>query len=224
MYTGNVFQAGGDFYQPDDQYIKDGFGRKLYRQIGLAILTDTYQTSLPVIIRAPRNKELASSYPDTNIVLPIGAQVVSASLRLPSAETQPYTRLWGAQLPTGVTIQGVSTDVLKIAFAVNGFAAAKTASIAAASSVYALGAASRISRGWATADDSSGILNTVASSAKTVRLYVDNAANDAAGTGIRLSQAGAYAGIVVDIMWTVADDACRFDDIHNLTQSYWIRS
>jgi hypothetical protein len=224
MYTGNVFQAGGDFYQPDDQFIIDGYGRKLYRQIGLAILTDTLQTSIPVIIRAPRNKELATSYPDSNIVLPIGAQVVSASLRLPSAETQPYTRLWGAQLPTGCTIIGTSTDVLKVGFAVNGFAAAKTASIASASSVYALGASNRISRGWATADDGSGILNTVASSAKTVRLYVDNAANDAAGTGIRLSQSGVKAGIVVDVIWTVAGDAARFDDIHNLTETYWVRS
>lgn len=224
VYTGNVI-SNGDSYNYEGQYVKTLDGRKIYRAVGAGILTDTLQTSIPVVVYPPRNKELAATFPNRNIVVPIGAQVLSVSLRLPSTRIKGDQIQWGAQIPIGCTIIGTSTDVLKVNWGTaNGFAAAKTASIAAASSVYAIGASARLGRTPNTADDASGILNTVASTAKTVRLMVDNAANDAAGTGIRLSVAGETAAIAVDIIWAVTDDAVQYNELPNLTENFYIRS
>lgn len=227
VYTGNLFSPNpGDAYNVDNQFIYGHNGRNIYRAVGIGILTEALQTSIPVLVYAPRNKELASQYPNKNIVLPIGAQVLSTSLRLPSAKRQGDQKQWGAQLDPNTTIIGTSTDVLKVSFGANNtFAANKTASIAAAGGVYALGASNRIARGSTNAaDDATGILNTL-TSVSTVNLVVDNAANSAAGTGIRLSTAtGQRSAIAVDIMWSFLAAAVDYTEFPNLTQNFIIRS
>lgn len=225
MYSGNVI-APGDSYQGAEQAVILGNGKKRVTALGLAVLTDTLQTLIPVKMYPPRNKELAPDYPLTNIVLPIGAQVVEASFRLPGGRVTGSPYEWGKQLPTGCTIIGTSTDVLKISIGANNdFVAAKTASLTSANSAYSIGGSAILTRGRGVADDSSGILNTVASTAKTITLSVDNAANSAAGTGIRLSQAGATALIAVRVTYEINDDAVKFEDVMlgGSTKSFYIR-
>ena len=223
VFTGNVISSG-DHYNYEGQFARNIDGRAIFRAVGAGILTDTLQTSIPVLIYPPRPKEISATFPNRNIVIPSGAQILSASLRLPSARTQGDQIRWGAQLPIGTTIIGTSTDVLKVNFGTqNQFAAAATASIASASNAYTLGASARLTRVPNAADNASGILNTLGSQ-QTVRLMVDNAANIAAGTGIRLSTTGARAVIAVDIIWAVTDDAVRFNELANLTENFYIRS
>lgn len=223
MYSGNVI-AVGDTYQPAEQAIILGNGKKRVITTGIGILTDTLQTSIPVYSYAPRNKEL-TDYPRTSIIIPVGAQIVTASFRLPGSRITGYQYEWGKQLPTGCTIIGTSTDVLKVEFAQNGFAAAKTASLASASSAYTIGGTGFITRSMGVADDSSGILNTVSGSPVTVGLYVDNAANGAAGTGIRLSVSGATAAIAVKVVYEINDDAVKFEEamLGGTTKSFYVR-
>lgn len=223
MYTGNVISSG-DSYDYSFQYVKSLDGRKIYRAVGAGLLTSTLQTSIPVVIYPPRNVTLAATFPNKNIVIPSGAQILSASLRLPTAKIEGYQIQWGAQVPTGTTIIGTSTDVLKVSFGSNNtFAAAATASIASASNAYALGASNRLTRVPNAADNANGILNTLGS-AQTVNLVVDNAANNAAGTGIRLSTTGAKAIIAVDVIWATTDDAVNYNEFPNLTENFYIRS
>jgi hypothetical protein len=225
MYSGNVI-AYGDSYGGASQAILLGNGKKRVTATGLAILTDTLRTSIPVKIYPARNKELAPDYPLADIILPIGAQVVAASFRLPGARIPGFPYEWGKQLPTGCTIVGTSTDVLKIAIgANNNFTAANTASLASASNAYTIGGTGFITRNLAVADNASGILNTVASPAKTITLAVDNAANSAAGTGIRLSLAGATAAIAVKVVYEINDDPVLFEEVMlgGTTKSFYIR-
>ena len=223
VYTGNVI-GGGDFYNWEGQFVKTLDGRKIYRAVGAGILTDTLQTSIPVVVYPPRNKELAATFPNRNIIIPSGAQILSASLRLPSARIKGDQIQWGAQLPIGTTIIGTSTDVLKVNFGTqNEFAAAATASIVSANNAYTLGSSARLTRTPNAADNASGIINTLGAQ-KTVRLMVDNTANGAAGTGIRLSTTGETAAIAVDIIWAVADDAVTYNELPNLTENFYIRS
>ena len=225
MYSANAI-GYGDPYQGAEQGIILGNGKRRVTALGLATLTDTLQTLIPVKMYPPRNKELAPDYPLADIILPIGAQVIEASFRLPGARVQGFPYEFGKQLPTGCTIVGTSTNVLKVAIgAVNSFAAAKTASLASASSAYPIGGSAILTRSRGVADDASGILNTVASTAKTINLTVDNAANDAAGTGIRLSQSGATALIAVRVVYEINDDAVRFEEVMlgGTTKSFYIR-
>lgn len=223
MYLGNVISSG-DAYNQDGQFVRSLDGRRIFHTTGTGLLTDTLQTAIPVLIYPPHNKEIASTFPNKNIVLPIGAQILSASLRLPSARIPGHQIQWGAQLPTGCTIIGTSTNVLKVSFGSNNtFAANATASIASANNVYALGASNRISRAAATADNANGILNTLAA-VSTINLVVDNAANDAAGTGIRLSVTGQKAIIAVDVIWALPANAVQFNEIPNLSENFYIRS
>lgn len=223
MYLGNVISSG-DAYNQDGQFVRSLDGRRIFHTTGTGLLTDTLQTAIPVLIYPPRNKEIASTFPNKNIVLPIGAQILSASLRLPSARIPGHQIQWGAQLPTGCTIIGTSTNVLKVSFGSNNtFAANATASIASANNIYALGASNRISRGAASADNANGILNTLAA-VSTINLVVDNAANDAAGTGIRLSVTGQKAIIAVDVIWALPANAVQFNEIPNLSENFYIRS
>jgi hypothetical protein len=54
---------------------------------------------------------------------------------------------------------------------------------------------------------------------------VDNAANSAAGTGIRLSLAGATAAIAVKLVWEINDEAVKFEEamLGGTTKSFYIR-
>lgn len=223
MYSGNVVSPG-DSYQATEQAVLLGNGKRRVTQVGLGILTDTLQTIIPVYVYPPRNKEL-TDYPLSRIIIPVGAQIVNASFRLPGSRITGFQYEWGKQLPTGCTIVGTSTDVLKVGFAQNGFSAANTASLASANSAYTIGGTGFITRNRGVADNSSGILNTVSGSPVTANLYVDNAANNAAGTGIRLSQSGATAAIAVKLVWEINDSPVDFEEamLGGTTRSFYVR-
>lgn len=225
VYSGNVI-APGDPYEGSQQSVILGNGKRRVSLVGVGILTDTLQTQIPVKIYPARNKELSSDYPLIDIVIPVGAQIVAASFRLPSARIAGWQYEWGKQLPAGCTIIGTSTDVLKLAFARNGFSTANTASLASASSAYTIGGTGFITRNRGVADNASGILNTVSGSPVTASLWIDNAANNAAGTGIRLSQAGATAAIAVKVAYEISEDAVTFEEalLGGTTKSFYVRT
>jgi len=224
VYSANWSQDSGDSYQPLAQYLHSPFGVKIFKQVGAAIITESLQTSIPIIVYPAKNPVLAPYYPVGSLTIPVGGQILSVSLRTPTQAIQGYTNLWGATLPIGVSLVGTTGDVLKISEGANNtFTAAQTASLVAANNAYALGSGVRFSRTFGQAD--AGILTTVASTPKTLNLVVDNTGNTGAGTGIALSSTSGYkALIVVDVIWQSVDDAVAFDVLPDLTQTFWIRS
>lgn len=225
VQAGNVIHFG-DAYQDELQGVDLYDGRRFYRVTGAGVLTSTPQTIIPIQVQPAWSKEARDLFPVGKIVLPAGAEILSASIRLPFAKPTDGMLGWGRHLPTGCTINGTATDVLKVSFeggsTITTFAAAKTANLVCQTGGrWNLGAGNRISRRQATADDSSGILNTL-SSAQTVNVVVANTGNTAAGAGISLSVAGVTALVAVDVYYTLVDDAVLYRDIQGIDkQSLW---
>jgi hypothetical protein len=133
MFSGNVI-GWGDTYLGNRQGINLGTGKVLVSLFGVALITDTYQTLIPVKMYSNFSRSLPTSLP-INMSVPIAGQVTSVSLRLPKYKVPGDQFEFGKNIPNDCIIQGVSTDVLKIAPANNSYIATKSASIASASSV-----------------------------------------------------------------------------------------
>jgi hypothetical protein len=227
MYSGNIIADVGDVYKGAGQGELLGNGRLRVPLVGVAVLTSTLQTLIPVQIFPPFNREMSEFYPPIRMQIPIGAQIVSTSFRLPSTRIPSYQYEWGRQLPDGCTIIGTTSDVLKVSTGPNNATtAANTASIASAANAYLPGGNALVSRpvGTASADVAGGILTTLAAVAN-IAIAIDNAANNAPGTGIRLSLTGATALIAVEVVYEINDAPIRYENVMlgGATRSFYIR-
>lgn len=219
MQAGNVI-SGGDYSQYLIQGVDLRDGRRGFKVAGVAKVTSSPQTVLDVRIYPPRNVNVREDYPPIPIVLPLGAEILSASLRLPSYKVQDEFFQYGKHIPQGCNIVGTAGDVLKVSFTgantITLFATAKTAAITCgANGRYVPFDNNRIARRNATADDATGILNTL-TAPQTINLVVANAANTAAGTGISLSVANESALIPVDVLFALPDDSVFYREIHSI--------
>jgi hypothetical protein len=227
MYSGNIIADVGDVWKGAGQGQITGSGRLKVPLVGVAILTSNLQTLIPVQIFPPFNKEMSELYPPVRLQVPVGAQVLSTSFRLPSTRLPGFQYEWGRQLPDGCTIIGTTGDVLKVSTGVNNSTtAANTASVASTLNAYTPGTAVITSRpvGTGAADVAGGILTTVPS-VWNLAIAIDNAANNAAGTGIRLSLAGATALIAVEIVYEINDSPIRYENVMlgGAGRSFYIR-
>lgn len=216
LLSGNIISPVGDVYKGALQGYDLGNGRLRVPLAGVAILTSALQTNIPVQIFPPFNREMSETYPPIRLQAPIGAQVISASFRLPGLRAVGSQYEWGRHLPDGCTIIGTTTDVLKISGTGlnNAHPAVATASLISAANTYTTGGTAFVARpiGTGAADVAGGLLTTTAVPF-TVSMVVDNAANAAAGTGIRLSLAGATALIAVELIYEVNSSVVRFEDV-----------
>jgi hypothetical protein len=196
-------------YSYDNQGVVDFRGISHQRILGIAKLTDTLQTAIPIYV--PSGKKDQSKYPDKLLVVPNGAQVNYLGFRLPGYYYQT-PEAYG-YLPTGVTIVGTTGEKVKVSPTATTTYTQLSPAITAASSAYTPDATATAYRGIGVADAASpSILRTLGTDT-TLAVNVSNAGDTAVGTGIKLSTTGAVAHIVVEVYYSYAKTPSYFDEI-----------
>ena len=196
-------------YGYDNQAVTDYRGIVHQKVLGIAKLTDTLQTAIPIYI--PSGKKDQSKYPDKLLVVPNGAQVNYLGMRLPGYYYQT-PEAYG-YLPSGVTIVGTTGEKVKVSPTTTTTYTQLSPAITAASSAYTPDATATAYRGIGVADAASpSILRTLGADT-TLQVTVSNAGDTAVGTGIKLSTAGAVAYIVVQVCYSYAETPPYFDQI-----------
>lgn len=170
-----------------------GLERKLV--YGRAKLTDTLQSSIPLVIPSDRKDQV--SFPDRPFTLLTGDIITYVGIRLPGYQIAGEQEFYG-QLPKGVTMIGTTGENLKVSPTTGTTHTVTTPVITAASNAYTPDSSAQIARvPNAMADQASpGLLTTLAADT-TFQITVSNAGNTAAGNGIRLSATGKEAHILV---------------------------
>lgn len=199
----------GDFY--NQQGLIGADGRVYIQQIAIATLTDTLQTSIPLeVVAANKPNTLQGKYPPKLLQIPVGGQINRVDFRLPLNALPGDERQYGIYLPKDCTIIGTSTDNLKVSPTATTTHTVTAPVIASANNAYTPGAGAVLSRAAGVADAASpSLLTTVSGSPLTLQLTCSNTGNTAAGTGIRLSKAGAIAWVVARVIYSVAGDAIK---------------
>lgn len=161
---------------------------------GLAKLTDTLQTAIPIYI--PSFKKDQDTYTDKPLILPANCQVNFLGFRLPSywilGEETPY-----GILPRGCTIVGTNGEKLKVSPTSGTTYTQPSPAIVAANGVYAVDTEASAWRGSGVADAASPSILRTLSTPIALQITCSNAGDAAVGTGARLSNTGAEAYIVV---------------------------
>ena len=201
----------GDYYQATEQGVIGPDGRIYVQQIAIATLTDTLQTSIPLnVVAANKPNTLQGKYPPKPLVVPIGGQIHRVDFRLPLQGIAGDALQYGIYLPKNCTIIGTSTDNLKVSPTVTTTHTVTAPVIASANNSYTPGAGVVLSRAAGVADAAApSLLRTISGADVTLQLTVSNAANDGAGTGIRLSQEGAIAWVFARVIHSIAGDAIQ---------------
>lgn len=198
----------GDWYQNDQGLILPN-GRIAVTKIAIATLTDTLQITIPLNVFAPgKPNTLQGKYPPVPLSIPVGGQIDRVDFRLPKYQLPQEEYTYGLHLPKGCTIIGTTTDKLKVSPTSSTTHTVTAPVISSASSAYAPGASAVLSRAAGVADaNSPSLLTTVSGSPLVLGIACSATGNDGAGTGIRLSQAGAIAYIYARVIYTIAGDA-----------------
>lgn len=171
----------------------DGAERKLVFALGK--LTDTLQNTIPLVVPSWRKDQV--SFPDRALVLPVGAVVNYVGFRLPEygnlyEGVSPY-----GLLPQGCTIVGTTGENLKVSPTTGTTHTTTAPAIASANNSFTPDSFASVFRKSGVADAASPSWLTTLGGATTPQITVSNAGNTAAGNGIRLSQSGAIAFIIV---------------------------
>jgi hypothetical protein len=197
---GNFVTRG---YTYDGEVVRDARGFYEGIWVGYAKLTPTLQTVLDVKVSSNRKIHDPSQFNWKPLVLPQGARVSYAGIRLPRAydDSRGYVR---GYLPKGATIAGTTGENLKVSYDATSYRHATAAPVlACANSLYTPNSFAVAGRAGAAEAAPSLFADLTADT--TVKLYVSNAGNTAAGTGIRLggtTKPNSYAYIVVEVGWT----------------------
>jgi hypothetical protein len=199
---GNFITRG---YTYDGEVVRNARGFYEGVWVGMAKLTPNLQTTLDV--KVPSNRKIRDDlkYNWKPLILPQGARVSYAALRLPKAYQEGVGRVPG-HLGRGITIAGTTGENLKVSFdATNYRFAGTTPLIASANSAFAPNSYAIAARGNAGDDEAAPSLFTTLTADTAVKLFVSNAGNTAAGTGIRLTGAGIqpteFAFVLVEVGW-----------------------
>lgn len=166
-------------------------GYLLREVIGYAKITNALQTNIPIFI--PSGAQTATEQiarPDRRLILPTGAIVTRIGLRLPKATNSDITQY--GELAKKATLIGTTGEFVKVG--ADGVFTAAAPAIAAATSSYPLNGTASAQRIAGQADVALSGLVTIGA-ATPMSLLVSNAANAAAGAGIRTS-AGVGLAIV----------------------------
>jgi len=200
---GNFVTRG---YTWDNEVVRTAAGAYEATWHGLARLTTTNAVELEVKAKSGRKIHGDRRYSWKPLVLPQGAVVTYAALRLPRMYDEKGSRVVG-HLANGWTIVGTTGENLKIGYDATGYRHLTTAPVvASANNAHAANGVAIAARGSAL-DAAAPSLFTTLTADTPVKLYVSNAGNTAAGTGIRLggtAKSTDFAFIVVEIGWRAA--------------------
>lgn len=166
-------------------------GYLLREVVGYAKITNALQTNIPIFI--PSGAQTATeqvSRPDRRLILPAGAIVTRIGLRLPKVTNTDITQY--GELAKKATLIGTTGEFVKVG--ADGVFTATAPSIASVANAYPLNGTASAQRIAGQADVALSGLVTIGA-ATPMSVLVSNAANAAAGTGIRAS-AGVGLAIV----------------------------
>jgi hypothetical protein len=177
------------------------------RWAGLAKVTTTLQTAIDILIPSNRKLRNTTDLAWKQMVIPNGAVVDSVSVRLP--RVYPSTEMNG--LPedvaspywindTAATLVGTTGEHLKVAASGTNYSSTDN-QFTASGSAYTLDAVNTLD------------LSDTLGADTTYKVYVSNAASNAAGNGIRISStdSSVIGFILVEINWSCLPKASRIE-------------
>lgn len=185
-------------------------GNRYIWQYAKAKLTNVLQSSIPLMVPQVKPYNFLGSTPDVPLAIPVGAQITRVTVRLPRVVNKGDTVAYGIELPPGATMIGTTGENLKVSPTTGTTQTVVSPVITSANNLYDSNAGAVLQRTWGQTDQPSpSLLTTVTGSPLTLQITVSNAANTAAGNGIRLSQEKLDAFIYASVVYRVDGDAIR---------------
>lgn len=179
-------------------------GRVYFSQVGYAKVTGTAATEFDICIPSPDLRQDDKPRADiTSLVVPAGAVVYAAFLRVPDMrkDTSKGTAASGITATNG--------DLISVRDA----AGNTTASTISATVITTPDIAAAGGTVAPTAVSVSSLSGAALTGAETLKVYVRNAADNGAGTGITSDEVGGTP-LIVEVCYYLDDDAPGLDDIH----------
>ena len=178
-------------------------GRVYYHQVGYALVTSTGATEFAITIPSPDmrgdDKVRANI---TGLTVPAGASVYHVGIRVPDMRKD---------LGTGTAASGLvgtNTDTIAVKDAAASAAGSITTSVVSSPTIAVASAT------IAPASAKKGIVTAaVLSGAETLKVYVRNAAANAAGSALSSTQTGGTP-IIVEVSYFVDDEVAGLDDTY----------
>jgi hypothetical protein len=178
-------------------------GRVYYHKVGYALVTSTGATEFAITIPSPDMRGDDKVRADiTGLTIPAGASVYHVGIRVPDMRKD---------LGTGTAASGLvgtNTDTIAVKDAAASAAGSITTSVVSSPTIAV--AATTI----APASAKKGIVTAaVLSGAETLKVYVRNAAANAAGSALSSTQTGGTP-IIVEVSYFVDDEVAGLDDTY----------
>lgn len=209
LETGNVI-FHPDPYKPDVQAIISPDGNRYVWKWARAKLTDALQTTIPLYVAAAKPVYLKDMYPDVPLTVPVGAQIQRIDFRLPGAANVGGDTNNGIYLPKNCTIIGTTGENLKVSPATGTTQTTTSPLITCSNNLYTANTGAILQRASGQVDQvSPSLLQTVTGTPLTLQITVSNAANTAAGTGIKLSAEKATSFIYAHVVYRLDGDPIK---------------
>lgn len=178
-------------------------GRVYYHQVGYALVTSTGATEFAVTIPSPDmrgdDKVRANI---TGLTIPAGANVYHVGIRVPDMRKD----LGVGTAASGLV--GTNTDTIAVKDAAASAAGSITTSVVSSPTIAVA------STTIAPASAKKGIVTAaVLSGAETLKVYVRNAAANAAGSALSSTQTGGTP-IIVEVSYFIDDEVAGLDDTY----------
>tara|TARA_B100001094_G_scaffold74050_1_gene70413 strand:+ start:96 stop:731 length:636 start_codon:yes stop_codon:yes gene_type:complete len=178
-------------------------GRVYYHQVGYALVTSTGATEFAITIPSPDmrgdDKVRANI---TGLTVPAGASVYHVGIRVPDMRKD----LGVGSAASGLV--GTNTDTIAVKDAAASAAGSITTSVVSSPTIAV--AATTI----APTSAKKGIVTAaILSGAETLKVYVRNAAGNAAGSALSSTQTGGTP-IIVEVSYFIDDDVAGLDDTY----------
>ncbi len=174
-------------------------GLDTFQFAGWAKLDTTLRTEFDIVLPSHQKRKA-----DKPFLIPTGATIYRIALRLPRALRQDEDTKYGL-LEKGATIIGTTGEVLKVASTTAAHTVTAPGIISGANTYTPNASAVLAVNEWQAL---TGQLATLAADT-TFKLYVSNAGNTAAGTGIRVSKGEAY--VLCEVCYKMAAEALDFE-------------
>ena len=178
-------------------------GRVYYHKVGYALVTSTGATEFAITIPSPDMRGDDKVRADiTGLTIPAGASVYHVGIRVPDMRKD---------LGTGTAASGLvgtNTDTIAVKDAAASAAGSITTSVVSSPTIAVASAT------IAPASAKKGIVTAaVLSGAETLKVYVRNAAANAAGSALSSTQTGGTP-IIVEVSYFVDDEVAGLDDTY----------
>lgn len=175
-------------------------GLDTFQFVGWAKLDTTPRNEIEIVLPSHQKRKA-----DKPFIIPAGSTIYRIGVRLPRALRQDEDKKYGL-LEKKATLIGTAGENLKVASTTAAHTATSPAIVCAADGTYLPNSSAVLAANeWQAL---SGQLTTITADT-TFRVYISNAGNTAAGTGIRVSAGEAH--ILAEICFKMTAEAMQFE-------------